>query len=216
VLLYRLPSGRLLARRVDCKTKGCGKCGPRLRAEAARRWTAVMAGASVYRLVVADTDWSRCQRHLRKAEAAYGMLPAPGAVRVVYTPVARVGGYVGVLVTDLTSTLATDFAAMPTDRRHKRLHGRWLQLANELEQARHDAEAAPVGDFLGVLRRPLEHVAMIAQDLGLHDGEAGSSGLYLRDPPDAETWRRFCALARLYRPGADRDREGQHALGRRP
>jgi hypothetical protein len=63
-LLFRLDDGRLLARRVDCRTKACPRCGPRLRAQAARTWAAVIA-AGVSRLVVADADWPRYQRKLR-------------------------------------------------------------------------------------------------------------------------------------------------------
>jgi hypothetical protein len=40
---------------------------------------------------------------------------------------------------------------------------------------------------------------MIAAELDMLEREAGNS-VYLRDPPDAETWQRFCALARLREP----------------
>jgi hypothetical protein len=190
VVLYRLDGGRLLARRVDCKLKRCPKCGPRLRAQAARTWTPVMAGATVYRLVVADADWPRRQRELRKAGAEYGKIPAPGAVQVVYTTAP-----VGVLVDDLAGQLADDFAAMPTDRRHKWLSTRWRQAAAELEQAEQDH--GPTRELVGILRRSLEHVAMIAQDLGMLVGEAGASALLLRVPDD-DTWQRFEDLARFH------------------
>jgi hypothetical protein len=31
-------------------------------------------------------------------------------------------------------------------------------------------------------------------------GDPGLDALYLRDPPDRETWQRFCSLAGLYHP----------------
>jgi hypothetical protein len=120
------------------------------------------------------------------------VIPAPDGARVVYTT-ADLGG----LVDDLAAQLAADFAAMLSDRRHKRLSVHWRQLAAELEQD--DDQATTPREVLGILGRPLEQVAMIADDLGMLERATGNS-LYLRDPADAETWRRFCALARLRCP----------------
>jgi hypothetical protein len=200
VVLFRLGDGRLLARRADCKTKACGRCGPRLRAEAAHLWARVMAGQVIYRHEVADAEWSRYQRKLRNAGADYGVIPAADGMRVVYTT-APVGEPVERAV--LAHALASDFAAMPSDRRQKRLSTRWLALARELEAELDQAVQQQPAECLGILRRPLEQVAMVAEELDMLIGEAGSSGLYLREPEDAATWHRFCALTRLYRRGRD-------------
>jgi hypothetical protein len=197
VVLFRLEDGRLLARRVDCRTKACDRCGPRLRAAAAKLWAQVMAGQVVYRLLVADADWSRYQRKLRKVGAEYGVIPAPDGWRVVYTTAP-----IGEPLIMYKKALTSDFAAMPSDRRQKRLSTRWLALARELEDDDDQVVTQPA-ECLGILRRPLEQVAMIAEELDMLVGEAGSSGLYLRDPEDPATWRRFCALTRLYRRGRD-------------
>lgn len=185
VHLYRLEDGRLLARRVDCRTKACPKCGPRLRGEYASGYAEVLAAAGpVYRQVVGP-GWRK------RPGAEYLRIPAPGGRLVVYTTAEQ-----GDEVKTLTPALAADFAAMPSDRRHVSASAAWRHAWHAWRDRQHGDQAP--AEYLGQLRRPLEHVAMIAADLGMLLEER-SGALLLRDPPDAATWQRFCALARLCR-----------------
>jgi hypothetical protein len=205
VLLYRLEDGRLLARRVPCKTKACSSCGPRLRAKAAATWAAVIGNTAVWRIVVADAEWPKLQRRLKRSGAEYGVIPGADGSRVVFTT-----AELGELVDDAAEVLAADFAAMPSDRRNKTLSARWRALAKEHEEAAEQVMDAPIASFLGILRRSLEHVAMVAQDLGMLLEQASPDALFLRDPPDRATWQRFCALAGLYERGS-REQEAKAA-----
>jgi hypothetical protein len=196
VLLYRLQDGRLLARRVACKTKACPSCGRKLRAKAAATWTGVVGDTAVWRIVVADAEWPKLQRRLKRSGAEYGVIPGADGSRIVYTT-AELGDAAG----DVAEQLVADFAAMPSDRRNKTLSARWRALAKEHEEAAEQVKGALVASFLGILRKSLEHVAMVAQDLGMLLDQAGPDALFLRDPPERTTWQRFCALAGLYQRG---------------
>jgi hypothetical protein len=198
VHLYRLEDGRLLARRVDCRTKACPKCGPRLREEYAAGYAAVLAAAGpVYRLQVADRDWRKLQARLLRRHASSLRLPAPDGRVVVYTT-----ADLGEGVDNVNASLTSDFAAMPSDRRNLSATKAWRD-AYHAWRSRQDGDQVPA-EYLGMLRRPLEHVAMIAADLGMLLEQAGTDALLLHDPPDQATWERFCALAGLYRRGADK------------
>src|SRR5213592_5141195 len=59
VHLYRLDDGRLLTRRVDCRTKACRKCGPRLRQEYARGYAQVLAAAGPIHRQVVGPGWRK-------------------------------------------------------------------------------------------------------------------------------------------------------------
>lgn len=190
VHLYRLEDGRLLARRVDCRTKACPKCGPRLRGEYASGYAEVLAAAGpVYRQVVGP-GWRK------RPGAEYLRIPAPGGRLVVYTTAEQ-----GDEVKTLTPALAADFAAMPSDRRNVSASTAWRRAYHAWREQGSATTSAPA-EYLGQLRRTLEQVAIIARELGMFIGEAGEGALLLRDPPDAVTWRRFCALAGLYQQAA--------------
>jgi hypothetical protein len=106
----------------------------------------------------------------------------------------------------LAEALASDFAAMPSDRRNVSASKAWRYAYHAWRDQQTQAAKAPA-EWLGILRRPLEQVAMIAEDLGMLAGEAGEDGLYLHDPPDPATWRPFCALAGLHHPRRNQDLE---------
>jgi hypothetical protein len=198
VQLYRLEDGRLLARRVDCRTKACRKCGPRLRGEYATGYAAVLAdGGPVHRLQVADADWRKLQARLQRRDAQALRIPAPSGRVVVYTT-----AELGDLVADVGEALADDFAAMPSDRRNVSASKAWRQAYHAWRDQQTQAAKAPA-EWLGVLRRTLEQVAIIAEDLGMLAGEAGDGALFLRDPPDPVTWQQFCGRAGLYHPRRD-------------
>jgi hypothetical protein len=187
VHLYRLEDGRLLVRRVDCKTKACPKCGPRLRAEYAAGYAAVMAPCRVYRQVVGP-GWRK------RPGAEYLRIPAPGGQLVVYTT-AEQGQSIDEPV--IASALASDFAAMPSDRRNVSASKAWRGAYHAWRDLAAGAAKAPA-EHLGQLRRPLEQVAIVAAELDMLIDQRPDA-LLLRDPPDAATWERFCALAGLYR-----------------
>jgi hypothetical protein len=148
--------------------------------------------------VVADAEWPKLQRRLKRSGAEYGVIPGADGSRIVYTT-AELGDAAG----DVAEQLVADFAAMPSDRRNKNktLSARWRALAKEHEEAAEQVKGALVASFLGILRKSLEHVAMVAQDLGMLLDQAGPDALFLRDPPERTTWQRFCALAGLYQRG---------------
>lgn len=205
-VLYRLDDDRLLARRVDCKTKACGKCGPRLREQWAELWAAVMAGERVHRLVVAEGEWGRLQRRKAMTAAEYGAIPGADGTRVVYTT-----AEVGELVTgEVFPVLAGDFAAMPNDRRHRSLSAGWRRRAGAIEAfttTTSGGEATPRAvEFLGILRAGLEHARQLAREFGVYDQEAAGDGsaFVFRQPDDPLSWRRFCRWAGLERPGRRR------------
>jgi hypothetical protein len=205
VVLFRLDGGRLLARRVDCGTKACPKCGPRLRAEYATGYTTVLATSDpVYRLQVPTADWRRLQARLRRRGARVLRIPAPAGQLTIYTT-ADLGHLVD--GADLADQVTADFQIMPSDRRNVSASRNWRDAYHRWrDQHDHDQAADASAEWLGRLGRPLEHVAMIARELGMLVGERRSHSLELRDPPDAATWQRFCALARLNHPGGVVDR----------
>jgi hypothetical protein len=192
VHLYRLDDGRLLARRVDCRTKACPKCGRRIREEYAAGYAAVLAGQALHRMVMAARDWRKLQVKLGRAGALFLRIPASDDRLVVYTTADHVGEQVDLL----DERLADDFAAMPSDRRN-------VSASKALRNAYHDwrdqqqATTTAPAEHLGQLRRTLEQVALIAAELDLLIEEQPDA-LLLRDPPDQATWQRFCALAGLY------------------
>jgi hypothetical protein len=202
--LYRLDDGRLLARRLDCKTKACGKCGPRLREQWAALWAAVMAGEVVHRLVVGEAEWGRLQRRKIMREAEYGAIPGPDGRRHVYTT-----AEVGELVADVAAALAGDFAAMPNDRRHRSLSAGWRRRADAIEAftAPSTSDEGPRAvEFLGFLRAGLEHARQLAREFGIYDQEAGPDGsaFLFHQPADPLSWRRFCRWAGLEHPSRRR------------
>jgi hypothetical protein len=191
--LYRLEDGRLLARRVDCRTKACPKCGPRLREEYAAGYAAVLGNHSngmVYRVVVAP-GWRK------RPGTEYLRIPAPGGRLVVYTT-AEQGERVGEV--DIPRALADDFAAMPSDRRNVSASKAWRDAYHAWRDRDSGTTSAPA-EHLGQLRRTIEQLAIIAAELDMLL-EQRDGALLLRDPPDQATWQRFCALAGLYRRGA--------------
>ena len=199
VHLYRLDGGRLRAVRVDCKTKGCPKCGPRLRATYAMGYTTVVAPAGpLYRLRLPDAHWRRLQARLNGRGAHWLRIPSPAGQLTIYTTADDQGGYLAV-DQDLADQLAADFQAMPSDRRNVSASQAWRKAYHAWQDDQQSQPATDQGEWLGILGRPLEHVAMMAAEPGMLEHEAGNS-VYLRDPPDAETWRRFCAQARLREP----------------
>jgi hypothetical protein len=126
--LFRRPDGRLVVRRMPCKTRSCPWCGPRIRAKQAAQWAHAMAGDRVYRLVVTNDAPAKLRRRKAYRGQELGHIPAPDGQRVVYTTVA-----VGELVTDRVGTLARDFAAQPDDGRRARLTDGWRQVLEDLE-----------------------------------------------------------------------------------
>jgi hypothetical protein len=192
VHLYRLEDGRLLARRVDCRTKACAKCGRRLRGEYAAGYAAVLAGEALYRVVVAARDWRKLQVKLNRAGAKFLRIPASDDRLVVYTT-----ADLGERVRDIASTLAGDFAAMPSDRRNVSASTSWRKAFHAWREDQRPTSKAPA-EHLGQLRRTLEQVALIAAELDLLVDQH-QDALLLRDPPDQQTWQRFCARAGLYR-----------------
>jgi hypothetical protein len=189
-LLFRLEAGRLLARRVPCRTKACPTCGPRLREQWAGEWGHAMGGDPVHRLVVDEGEWALLRRRKVMRTAEYGVIPGPDGTRVVYTT-----AELGEGLDNIQASLAADFAAMPPDSRHRILSANWRKVVDD---ARADARPEPVGECLGRLRRDLAHVAMVAEELGLLVGR-GPDVLVLAEPPDPPTWARFCGLVGLYR-----------------
>jgi len=198
VHLHRLADGRLRAQRLDCRTKRCPRCGPRLRAEYAMGYTTVLATAGLlYRLQLPDSDWRKTQASIKRQPGAQVLrIPAPAGQLVIYTTV-DLGHLVD--AADLADLVASDFAAMPSDRRNVSASKDWRHAYHAWRDQQTPA-TTPSGEWLGILGRPLEHVAMIAADLGMLVAEVGNHSLVLADPPDPATWHRFCALARLRQP----------------
>jgi hypothetical protein len=203
VVPYRLPDGRLLFKRVPCRTKACEVCGPRLRLKWAQQWAHAMAGDVVYRQVVDEGEPARMRRRKAYHDQELGHLPAPDGKRVVYSTAP-----IGLLCEDVPSALASDFAAMPDDRRNKSLVGSWGQVVADAE-AEAIAKRPPLGECLGRVTRSLEHVEMIARELGLFLGRSGTDGVLVADPGDALLWARFANLIGLV--GVRRRREGKLA-----
>jgi hypothetical protein len=201
VVLLRLEDGRLKAQRVDCRTKGCPKCGPRLRQEWARLWSQVMAGETIYRWVGTDEECAKLLRRKVMRGHAYGVIPAPDGERVVYTT-----AKVGHLVTgDLAEFLVQDFVAMPTDHRQRSLSAAWQKRADCIEAFTSPAasgEAPRRVEFVGILRAGLEHARELARDFGVYEEEAARDGsaFIFRQPDQPLDWARFKRWAGLEEP----------------
>jgi hypothetical protein len=201
---FRLPDGKVAIWPLPCKRKACPTCGPCQRARTAAQWAHAMGGDVVYRRVVDDQEWPKLRRTtaFRGQEVAH--LPAPNGERVVYTTAP-----VGEQVTDLIGSLASDFAAMPNDDRRARVLGNWRQVVDDLQaealQQREARQQQQGWQYLGTVGRSVEHLEVIARRLGIVVLRT-SAMLIVTPPDDPETWRRFCALARLrrgrYRPKA--------------
>jgi hypothetical protein len=158
-----------------------------------------MAGDQVYRLVVADAEVAKLRRRKVMAGQELGHVPLPDGLRAVYTTAP-----VGDVVTDKIGTLARDFAAMPNDTRRRFLSAGWSQvLADAADEA--EAKRAPVGECLGRVRRSLEHVEIIARELGLYLGRAGPDAVLVADPGSGLLRDRFCSLVGLIRPRRRRE-----------
>jgi hypothetical protein len=185
VLLFRVDGGRLVAKRVPCRTKSCETCGPKLRAQWAGEWAHAIGPERVYRLVIGEDRWEKLRRRKVMRTAEYGVIPGPDGTRVVYTT-ADVGEEVE--AGTLAEALARDFAAMPNNNRRRILSANWRQVIDDAH-AEAGARRAPLGECLGQLRRSLAHVAMVAADLGaLVQQTADMVVMEAMDPP---TFRRF-------------------------
>jgi len=119
-------------------------------------------------------------------------------MRAVYTTVA-----VGQRLADKIGTLASDFSAMPNDTRRRFLSAGWSQVLEDA--AGEQAATREPWECLGRVKRSLEHVEMIAKELGLFLGRAGPDGLLVEDPADPVLWARFASLIGLVR-GRRRER----------
>jgi hypothetical protein len=191
VLLFRRPDGRLVASRKPCNVKGCEGCGPRLRATWAAEWAHAMGGEVVHRLVIGDVELARLRRRKVMAGHEVGVIPAPDGKRVVYTTAP-----VGSVCQDVPPALSRDFAAMPSDTRRRSLSAGWAQVIADQEEEEDAAREA--WSCLGRVGRPIEHVAIVAAELGLLVGR-GADVVIVAEPPDAATWGRFAGLIRLQR-----------------
>jgi len=160
-----------------------------LRAEYATGYAVVLAAAGPVRRQVVGPGWRK------RPGSDYLRVPAPDGRAVVYST-----AELGDQVVDLAGSLASDFAAMPSDRRHVSASAAWRAAYHAWRTEQQPTTKAPA-THLGQFRRTLEHVAMIAADLGMLI-EAHDDWLLLRDPPDRATWERFCALAGLCRRAA--------------
>jgi hypothetical protein len=192
VLLFRLGDGRLVAKRVPCRTKSCGDCGPKLRQQWAGEWAHAIGTERVFRLVIGEDRWEKLRRRKVMQAAEYGVIPGPDGTRVVYTT-ADMG--LEVEAGTLADALARDFAAMPSNNRRRILSPNWRQVVDD---AKADAEArrSPLGECLGQLRRPLAHVAMVAANLGaLVSHTPDMVVVEAMDPP---TFRRFVELVGVW------------------
>jgi hypothetical protein len=199
VLLFRRPDGRLMPRRMPCGVKACDYCGPRLRARLASQWAEAMAADQVFRLVVADGELAKLRRRKALAGHELGHVPGPDGTRVVYSTAP-----IGEPVADKIGALARDFAVMPNDSRRRFLSAGWAAVVADAE-GEQAAKREP-WECLGRVKRSLEHVEIIARELGLFLGRAGPDGLLVADPGDALLWSRFASLIGLVR-GRRRRRE---------
>jgi len=202
VALYRLEDGRLLARRLDCRQKGCPKCGPRLRASWARLWAQVMAGETIYRWVGPDLECAKLLRRKVMAGHQYGVIPLADGLRAVFTTAA-----IGDLVQDLEGALEVNFRALPDGvGRQRSLSRLWQKRADAVEAF---AGQAPAGkpkqkvEFVGILRQGLEHARQLAREFGVYEEEAGIDGsaFIMRQPDNQTDWKRFRRWAGLEEPG---------------
>ena len=205
-VLLRLEDGRLKAQRVDDRRKACPRCGPRLRAEWARLWAAVMEGETVHRLVVDDQEVAKLRRRKVMRGHELGVIPAPDGERVVYTT-----AEVGSVCEDVPSALTSDFAAMPNDSRHKGLSEGWRYVAWWIEataEPKVRGDAPKVVEFIGIIRGGLEHARRLAREFGVYEEEAGRDGsaFIMRQPDDPLTWKRFKRWAGLDEPTGRRRR----------
>jgi hypothetical protein len=165
-----------------------------------------MAGDDVRRLVVDDGEWAKLQRRKVMRATEHGVIPGPDGTRVVYTTAS-----VGEAVPDVAEALASDFAAMPNDPRHKGLSATWRRRAECVE-----AFTAPVArgdkprvtEFLGIIRSGLEHARQLAREMGIYEEEAGVDGsaFIFRQPDDPLAWRRFKRWTGLDEPTHKRRR----------
>jgi hypothetical protein len=198
-MLFRRTDGRLLARWQPCDVKACPTCGPRLRALWAEQWAHVMGNGPIYRLVVPEGEQAKLRRRKTYRGREVAHIPAPDWQRVVYTTAP-----VGQLVNDVRASLASDFAAMPNDRRNRSMSGcrgtktkartGWLGVLADMEDEA--AAAREPLECLGRIRRSPEHVAIAAQELGLLVGQ-GAGLVVMEAPPDMRTFQRLAALIGL-------------------
>jgi hypothetical protein len=188
--MFRRPDGRLVAREQPCDRRACPVCGPRLRQRWVGEWSHAMAGDQVHRLVVTEAEWVKLRRQKAMAGQQWATVPQLGGVRVVYTT-AELGEPVR---RDASSLLASDFAAMPTGRNRSMSKG-WLAVIADLHT---EAEAArEPWECLGRVGRSLEHVAMVAEELGLFVGR--TPDMVILERPDPAVEARLFALVRLQR-----------------
>jgi hypothetical protein len=191
VLLYRRPDGRLVASRKPCDTKGCPGCGPRLRRQWTEQWAHAMGGERVHRLVVGDVELAKLRRRKVMDGQQVGVIPGPDGQRVVYTTAP-----VGSVCEDVPLALTRDFTAMPSDTRRRSLSAGWAQVIADLQVE--DAATREAWECLGRIARSIEHVALVATELGLLVGR-GADVVIVAEPPDPATWGRFAGLIRLQR-----------------
>jgi hypothetical protein len=189
VMPFLRPDGSLVFRRFPCKTRACEVCGPRLRAQWAVEWGHAMSGDRVNRLVVAEGEWTRMRRWKSMRGQQYATIPIIGGQRVIYTT-----ADLGERVADLAHQLACDFTIMVIEGRNKTMSKGWLAVIADAK-AEAEAKRQPLGECLGRVRRSLEQVAMVAQDLGLFLGWDGPDGLLVADPGDQRD--RFWSLVGL-------------------
>jgi hypothetical protein len=199
---YALPNGNMVAHHVDGRTKACPKCGPRLRAEYAAGYAAVIGDGPAWQAPVAETDQPKLKAGIKRAGGEFLPIPAGPGERILVASVPFPGASP---VTDLAATLAA-FEAMPSDRRHVRASAGWQQAFMAWREEQHPTVEPDDGRvYLGSTSRPLAHVAMVARELGML-GPAAVSGdtLVLQPPADEVTWHRFCALIQLRVPRRSR------------
>jgi hypothetical protein len=160
--------GRLITREMPCDVKACEVCGPRLQRQLVAEWAQAMASDQVFRLVVADGDPAKLRRRKVMQGKELAHLPLPNNQRAVYTT-APIGELVA--GNNIPSALTSDVAADPQDpkRRRGKLSDGWAQVAADA-QAEREANREP-WEWLGRVSRSLEHVAMVARDLGILVGQ---------------------------------------------
>jgi hypothetical protein len=153
--------GRLITREMPCDVKACEVCGPRLRRELVDEWAQAMASDRVFRLVVDGDQVAKLRRQKRMVGQQLAHLPGPDGTRVVYTTAP-----IGEAVDNVHITLTSDVAADPGDgRRRSKLSDGWAQVVADA-RAEREAKREP-WEWLGRVSRSLEHVEMVARDLGI-------------------------------------------------
>jgi hypothetical protein len=200
---FRRPDGRSVVREMPCNRLTCEVCGPRLRRAKAQAWGHAIGRDPVFYLTTTEASYPRRRRQLvRDGFEVAQVTTSDGTVHVLTSaPVGkRVTGIVGMLTGWFDEAMegrnpTISGSRGPTVKQPDRPRSGWLGVVADLE----DEQAAKrePWECRGRVTRSLEHVAIVATELGVLVGRTDDTVVIEELDPALEL--RFDALIGLRR-----------------